>query len=160
MGKRAEGVTVLSQLILALENPEVDVIFVSADIFLDGRQLPPITRTMILRGTCSDGCTLDASGRSRHLSIGSNLDGLPGHVVLENLILRNGRITASYEVGLPSNPGGGNKKYSGRRAEYAGCKQTQGGGSIFVGDDSTLKMLDCALVNNKAENSVRDPCAP
>jgi hypothetical protein len=100
VGKCAERVTVLSQLISALENPQVDAIIISADIVLDGRPLPPITRTMILRGICPDGCTLDASGRSRHLSIGSNLDGLPGHVVLENLILRNGRITATFEVGI------------------------------------------------------------
>jgi hypothetical protein len=34
-------------------------------------------------------------------------------------------------------------------------EKTQGGGSIFVGDHSTLKMLDCALEYNKAEKSVR-----
>lgn len=60
-----ESVTVLSQLISALENPEVDVIFISADIFLDGRALPAITRTMVIRGTCPNGASFHLPQENR-----------------------------------------------------------------------------------------------
>jgi predicted outer membrane repeat protein len=89
------------------------------------RVLPLNHLTLRAVGCVCSGCTLDASRRSRHLSIGSTLDELPGHVVLENVILLNGRITASYE----------------------------GGGAVLVADGSTLKMLECVLANNTAQNS-------
>ncbi|KAK3244147.1 hypothetical protein CYMTET_46229, partial [Cymbomonas tetramitiformis] len=115
----------ISGLTVTMEDPQYDEIILRSNIILEGRELPTVSRSLMVRGHCvlhgeSTLCTLNAAQRSRIFSVGahSSRNG-QGSLELEDLQLEGGHLLTN----------------------------TDGGGAVFVGESSSLTMRNCAVRN-------------
>jgi hypothetical protein len=79
------------------------VVILTSHVSLDdGESLPPVEKTISIRGACgssnTDACVIDAKSLTRHVVVGA-----VGSLTLENVVLRNG---AAKRFAPPSSDGG------------------------------------------------------
>ena len=127
------------------------VVTLQADIELnDGESLPPVEKTIEIRGACgssgTDACVLDAKSRTRHVVVGA-----VGSLTLRNLVLRNGAAT---RFAPPSSDGGAVFVFGAfyaTRVAFLNCAATadgtSAGGSVAVAGGNAL-FTECAFVNS------------
>ena len=129
------------------------VVTLVADVALaDGESLPPVEKTIAIRGACgssgTDACVLDARGSTRHVVVGA-----VGSLRLENVILRNGAATRATP---PSSDGGAVYSFGAfdaTRVAFENCTATadgtSAGGSVVVAGGRAL-FNECAFLNSVA----------
>ena len=129
------------------------VVTLTADVALtDGEPLPPVEKTITVRGACgssgADACVLDARGSTRHVVVGA-----VGSLRLENVILRNGAATRDAP---PSSDGGAVfvfGAFHATRVAFEDCAATadgtSDGGSVAVAGGEVF-IEECAFARSVA----------
>ena len=127
------------------------VVTLRADIELnDGESLPPVEKTIEIRGACgssgTDACVLDAKGLTRHVVVGA-----VGSLTMRNLVLRDG---SAARHSPPSSDGGAVFVFGAfyaSRVAFVNCAATadgtSAGGSVAVAGGDAL-FDECAFVDS------------
>jgi hypothetical protein len=126
------------------------VVILTSHVSLDdGESLPPVEKTISIRGACgssnTDACVIDAKSLTRHLVVGA-----VGHLTLENVVLRNG---AAKRFAPPSSDGGAVfvfGAFTATRVAFEDCAAnkdgTSKGGCVAVAGGVAL-FTECAFTN-------------
>ena len=126
------------------------VVILTSHVSLDdGESLPPVEKTISIRGACgssnTDACVIDAKSLTRHVVVGA-----VGSLTLENVVLRNG---AAARFAPPSSDGGAVfvfGAFTATRVAFEDCAAnkdgTSKGGCVAVAGGVAL-FTECAFTN-------------
>ena len=126
------------------------VVILTSHVSLDdGESLPPVEKTISIRGACgssnTDACVIDAKSLTRHVVVGA-----VGSLTLENVVLRNG---AAKRFAPPSSDGGAVfvfGAFTATRVAFEDCAAnkdgTSKGGCVAVAGGVAL-FTECAFTN-------------
>ena len=129
------------------------VVILTSDVSLDdGVSLPPVEKTIFIKGACgssnTEPCVIDAKGLTRHVVVGA-----VGSLTLENVVLKNGAASRSAP---PSSDGGAVfvfGAFTATRVAFQDCAAiedgTSKGGCVAVAGGVAL-FTECAFINAAA----------
>mmetsp|Transcript_24315 Transcript_24315/g.60428 ORF Transcript_24315/g.60428 Transcript_24315/m.60428 type:complete len:277 (-) Transcript_24315:731-1561(-) len=140
----------LDELRAAMALSRVLTVYLTADVLLDGRELPPVLAPLRLLGACGgDGlspCILDGNNTARHFTVGA-----AGELELHNLVLAKGKA-----VGQPWTDGGAMFVYGkliARRVTFRDNNAVEdgagSGGAVAVHYGDAL-FINCSFEGNRA----------